>query len=60
MMALLQAVSLFYIFIWRANYPWHIFLNELGVITIGIGVALLINLYMPSVDKKLKDYQLRN
>lgn len=34
-----------------------IFLNELGVITIGIGVALLINLYMPSVDKKLKDYQ---
>jgi uncharacterized membrane protein YgaE (UPF0421/DUF939 family) len=34
-----------------------IFLNELGVITIGIGVALLINLYMPSVDNKLKDYQ---
>ncbi|WP_066060736.1 aromatic acid exporter family protein [Neobacillus soli] len=34
-----------------------IFLNELGVITVGIGVALLINLYMPSVDKKLKDYQ---
>jgi uncharacterized membrane protein YgaE (UPF0421/DUF939 family) len=34
-----------------------IFLNELGVITIGIGVALLINLYMPSVDKKLKAYQ---
>jgi uncharacterized membrane protein YgaE (UPF0421/DUF939 family) len=33
------------------------FYNELGVITIGIGVALLINLYMPSVDKKLKDYQ---
>lgn len=34
-----------------------LFINELGVITIGIGVALLINLYMPSVDKKLKDYQ---
>nr|WP_263325809.1 aromatic acid exporter family protein [Neobacillus sp. Marseille-Q6967] len=34
-----------------------LFLNELGVITIGIGVALLINLYMPSVDEKLKDYQ---
>ena len=33
-----------------------IFLNELGVISIGIGVALLINLYMPSVDKKLQDY----
>ncbi|MEH7073948.1 aromatic acid exporter family protein [Neobacillus drentensis] len=33
-----------------------IFLNELGVIAIGIGVALLINLYMPSVDKKLQNY----
>ncbi|MEH7308104.1 aromatic acid exporter family protein [Neobacillus drentensis] len=33
-----------------------IFLNELGVITIGIGVALLVNLYMPSVDRKLLDY----
>lgn len=33
------------------------FVNELGVITIGIGVALLINLYMPSADKKLREYQ---
>ncbi|MEH7276874.1 aromatic acid exporter family protein [Neobacillus vireti] len=36
-----------------------LFLNELGVIIIGIGVALLINLYMPSADDKLKHYQLR-
>jgi uncharacterized membrane protein YgaE (UPF0421/DUF939 family) len=36
-----------------------ILLNELGVIIIGIGVALIINLYMPSVEKKLKDYQWR-
>ncbi|WP_342432226.1 aromatic acid exporter family protein [Neobacillus sp. FSL H8-0543] len=34
-----------------------LFINEIGVITIGIGVALIMNLYMPSVDKKLKDYQ---
>ncbi|MGG1680029.1 aromatic acid exporter family protein [Neobacillus sp. NRS-1170] len=33
------------------------FLNELGVIITGIGVALLINLYMPSADRKLRDYQ---
>ncbi|WHY84555.1 aromatic acid exporter family protein [Neobacillus novalis] len=33
------------------------FLNELGVISVGIGVALLINLYMPSVEKILRDYQ---
>lgn len=34
-----------------------IFLNELGVIVTGIGVALLINLYMPSVDTKMEQYQ---
>ncbi|MFJ5715625.1 aromatic acid exporter family protein [Neobacillus sp. NPDC093127] len=33
------------------------FLNELGVISVGIGVALLINLYMPSIEKILGDYQ---
>ncbi|WP_209437891.1 MULTISPECIES: aromatic acid exporter family protein [Mesobacillus] len=32
-------------------------LNELGIITIGIGVALIMNLYMPSVDNKLEAYQ---
>ncbi|WML45217.1 aromatic acid exporter family protein [Neobacillus sp. PS3-40] len=36
-----------------------LFLNELGVIVIGIGVALIINLYMPSVEKKLEFYQKR-
>ncbi|WOP22757.1 aromatic acid exporter family protein [Bacillus pumilus] len=30
--------------------------NELLLITIGVGVALIMNLYMPSVDKKLKRY----
>jgi uncharacterized membrane protein YgaE (UPF0421/DUF939 family) len=34
-----------------------LFMNELGIIIIGIGVALIMNLYMPSVDKKLEDYQ---
>lgn len=32
-------------------------LNELGIVTIGIGVALVMNLYMPSVDNKLEEYQ---
>ncbi|MFE8695528.1 aromatic acid exporter family protein [Cytobacillus sp. FJAT-53684] len=36
-----------------------ILLNELGIITIGIGVALLANLYMPSLDEKLKEYQIQ-
>lgn len=29
-------------------------INELGLIVIGIGIALLVNLYMPSVDKQLR------
>lgn len=35
----------------------ELLINELGLILIGIGVALLINLYMPSLDNKLKIYQ---
>lgn len=31
--------------------------NELMLIIIGIGVALIMNLYMPSLDRKLKNYQ---
>lgn len=34
-----------------------LFLNELGVISIGIGTALIMNLYMPSADRKMDQYQ---
>ncbi|CAG9621484.1 aromatic acid exporter family protein [Sutcliffiella rhizosphaerae] len=34
-------------------------LNEISLISIGIGVALILNIYMPSVDKELKNYQLK-
>ncbi|MBS4215069.1 aromatic acid exporter family protein [Neobacillus rhizophilus] len=34
-----------------------IVLNEVSLIVIGIGTALLVNLYMPSLDSKLKQYQ---
>lgn len=33
--------------------------NEFLLVTIGIGVALVMNLYMPSVEKKLKNYQIQ-
>ena len=36
---------------------WGIVFNELGLIVIGIGVALLVNLYMPSLDQELRTYQ---
>nr|WP_295974175.1 aromatic acid exporter family protein [uncultured Bacillus sp.] len=32
-------------------------LNEIAIILIGIGMALLVNTYMPSVDHKIIDYQ---
>jgi uncharacterized membrane protein YgaE (UPF0421/DUF939 family) len=37
----------------------NLLIGEFGIIVIGIGVALLMNLYMPSVDKQLEEYQLR-
>lgn len=39
------------------NVTSSLLLNELGIITVGIGVALIMNLYMPSVDNKLEEYQ---
>lgn len=39
------------------QFTLPIVVNELLLIIIGIGVALLVNLYMPSVEKELKEYQ---
>jgi uncharacterized membrane protein YgaE (UPF0421/DUF939 family) len=36
---------------------WTMLIQEFGIIVVGIGVALVMNLYMPSVDKKLEEYQ---
>ncbi|PEA56259.1 hypothetical protein CON64_02290 [Bacillus pseudomycoides] len=36
---------------------WPIVGNEVAILTVGISVALLINLYMPSVEIELKEYQ---
>jgi uncharacterized membrane protein YgaE (UPF0421/DUF939 family) len=39
------------------NVTLGLFENELGIIVIGIGIALIMNLYMPSVENKLAGYQ---
>ncbi|MGC4376481.1 aromatic acid exporter family protein [Fictibacillus sp. Mic-4] len=36
---------------------WTIFLNELALIVIGIGIALIVNVYMPNMEKDLKRCQ---
>jgi uncharacterized membrane protein YgaE (UPF0421/DUF939 family) len=52
--------SVIILHIYMANkLSLDLFLNELGVIIIGIGVALVINVYMPSADHRLKQYQAR-
>lgn len=37
----------------------ELLLNELGIVTIGIGVALIANLFMPSLDQKLEEYRMQ-
>ncbi|MGR3764943.1 aromatic acid exporter family protein [Rossellomorea sp. NS-SX7] len=39
------------------NVTLGLFRNEMGIIVIGIGIALVMNLYMPSVENKLAEYQ---
>jgi uncharacterized membrane protein YgaE (UPF0421/DUF939 family) len=39
------------------DFTLEFVLNELGIIVIGIGVALILNLYMPSMENTLKLYQ---
>lgn len=39
------------------SFTLEIFINELLIIFIGIGIALLLNLYMPNVERQLKEYQ---
>lgn len=43
--------------IYTAGYlSWELIVNEISLIVIGVGIALLMNLYMPSNDKKLRHY----
>lgn len=41
----------------KQSFTFDFIVNEFAIITIGIGIALIMNLYMPSVDKELKRYQ---
>lgn len=38
---------------------FNIVLNELALVLIGVGFALVLNLYMPSLDRELKKYQVK-
>lgn len=51
-----STVILFHVYVTESP-AFSFFLNELLVITIGIGVALLLNMYMPSLEKPLARYR---
>lgn len=36
---------------------WQILLNEMGLVVVGAGVALILNLYMPSIEGELSKYR---
>ncbi|MCS1350393.1 aromatic acid exporter family protein [Mechercharimyces sp. CAU 1602] len=36
---------------------WGLIVNEMALIIIGVGIALLLNLYMPNVESILKEYR---
>ncbi|MFC7320812.1 aromatic acid exporter family protein [Halobacillus campisalis] len=39
------------------SIEWDLVFNEILLITVGIGTALILNLYMPSLENKLEEYQ---
>ncbi|MGI2326632.1 aromatic acid exporter family protein [Planococcus sp. YIM B11945] len=39
------------------NLTGDLFLNELMLMGVGFGTALLVNMYMPSIERKLDDYR---
>ncbi|OAS87502.1 MULTISPECIES: aromatic acid exporter family protein [Metabacillus] len=53
-----SAVIIFHLYN-AENITLQLIGNEFMLIIIGIGVALIMNLYMPSVESKLKNYQLQ-
>jgi uncharacterized membrane protein YgaE (UPF0421/DUF939 family) len=53
-----SSVIILHIFI-AGQVTAELIFNELGIIFIGVGVALIMNLYMPSADTKLEEFQLQ-
>ncbi|MED1205234.1 aromatic acid exporter family protein [Heyndrickxia acidicola] len=41
----------------KGSISLHFIINEISIVVIGLSVALIVNLYMPSIEAKLKQYQ---
>lgn len=53
---LTSTVIIFHLYL-EKQFSLGLLWNELQLIAVGVGVALVVNLYMPSKEKKLKHYQ---
>ncbi len=53
-----SSVVILHLYMFNEITP-SILLNELGIIVVGIGIALIMNVVMPSVEEDLKAYQER-
>lgn len=42
-----------------ANFTFALLINELGLMLIGFGMGLAVNMYMPDISKKLNTYRIR-
>lgn len=39
------------------DFTFHLFLNEVQLLVIGVGIALLVNSYMPNTTKEIEQYK---
>lgn len=53
-----SSVIIFHIYI-VGDLTGSLVLNEILLMVIGFGTALVVNMYMPSIEKKLEDYRYR-
>lgn len=42
----------------QANFTAELFVNELGIMAVGFGMGLAVNMYMPDIEHQLNQYRL--
>jgi uncharacterized membrane protein YgaE (UPF0421/DUF939 family) len=47
-------------YLMEESFAWPLIANEFGLMILGVGFALLLNLYMPDVEKELRELQQEN
>ncbi|SUM33175.1 membrane protein [Staphylococcus gallinarum] len=53
-------MSFYYMFLMPKTIDVHLFVNEILLLIVGLGIAFLMNLIMPSLDGTLKHFKKAN